>query len=327
MVGVLVSTALPPSVTQTRVRLVLYGCMGWVGLVPAVLLYPCLAPGGWRLLALGGAGFSLGIALYVHDRASAARAPLHDLRVWWYILVVLACGAHYAAVYVHATPPSGPCLAAAAARGLLSGDGLDAALAAAAATSVRGVASAGAGGSVIGGALGAALEQAAAAAAAAIAAGAWHMQPHQHQQQHYDGSSGGAHSRPPPHLHSSRTLLQGGAEFLSAAVGNPSAYDNSGGGGAPSTTAATAAAAAVREQVTSVLGRTDALQRALLATATELAHTAVGAAEGGRRALVGSTARALRQLAASLEADGGGGHGGAGDEPAAAAAAPVQQAL
>lgn len=52
-VGVAVSTLLQPSKNQQRLRIVLYLLMGWLGLVPAGLLHPCLSPAAWRLLGLG----------------------------------------------------------------------------------------------------------------------------------------------------------------------------------------------------------------------------------------------------------------------------------
>lgn len=90
-VGVAVSTLLRPSKGQQRLRVVLYLLMGWLGLVPAGLLHPCLPPAAWRLLGAGGLAFSAGVAVYLRDRQSAMRAPLHELRSWWYILVLLAC--------------------------------------------------------------------------------------------------------------------------------------------------------------------------------------------------------------------------------------------
>jgi channel protein (hemolysin III family) len=85
-----------------------------VGLLPFALLYACLPPRAWGLLAAGGVIFSLGTLLYLRDRVGNP----HSLKGWWYVLVVVASTVHYVAVLNYVAPPGEACVAATAERGL-----------------------------------------------------------------------------------------------------------------------------------------------------------------------------------------------------------------
>lgn len=102
-----------------RLRPLLYAGMGWLALIPFYLLYPCLQPEGWYLLGGGGLLFSLGVVLYIRERRTAtAISSTRFLFSWWYVLVVIACASHYAAVYHYVQIPDGQCTAQAVSRGL-----------------------------------------------------------------------------------------------------------------------------------------------------------------------------------------------------------------
>lgn len=113
LVGILLSTACRSSPLLQRVRLVLYGLMGWLGLIPYALVYVCIRPQGWQLLMTGGVCFTLGIALYSRERKATA-----TIYRWWYSLVLAACAVHYFAVLNYVEAPSTACLASAGALGV-----------------------------------------------------------------------------------------------------------------------------------------------------------------------------------------------------------------
>lgn len=94
-----------------RMRLLLYFVVGWIGVVPYLLLPSCLPVEAWKLIAWGGIVFSSGILLYLRDRL---RMDTRDSMAFpaWYFLVLAACGAHYLAIYHYVQSPSEECIAA-----------------------------------------------------------------------------------------------------------------------------------------------------------------------------------------------------------------------
>jgi len=98
-----------PPASRTA-RLTLYALAGWLGLVPFVTHNECLPAAAWALLGGGGVVFSLGIGLYARDYAQRP----HSLHSAWYVLVVLAAGAQYVAIYAYAGHKTQGCLESAA---------------------------------------------------------------------------------------------------------------------------------------------------------------------------------------------------------------------
>jgi hemolysin III len=116
LVGIAVSTTCPPEGVQRRLRLFLYGLMGWIGLIPYYLLHSCVSDAGWTLLAAGGVVFSAGVLVYVRER----RLHGDGLLAIWYIFVIIAATIHFMAVYHHVQPATEECLAQAETYGLRS---------------------------------------------------------------------------------------------------------------------------------------------------------------------------------------------------------------
>ena len=83
-----------------HVRMLLYGLMGYLGIAPCFMLYACIAPTGWGLLAMGGLIFSFGVVSYIRRN----RSNPHVVHSWWYVFVVLACMMHWFAIYTYVQP-------------------------------------------------------------------------------------------------------------------------------------------------------------------------------------------------------------------------------
>jgi hemolysin III len=104
LIGIAAQFILPVSVLQKRIRVSLYGLIGWISLVPFFLYFPCIHPMGWFLLGSGGVLFSIGILLYLRERSNP-----HQLHGWWYVLVLLASALHWCSIYLYVEHPGAEC--------------------------------------------------------------------------------------------------------------------------------------------------------------------------------------------------------------------------